>query len=110
VGCGPLEMTEGGAIVASACVVGVESTACAESCVRSVGEDRTDRRSPRVSMKGCASEWAAPIGRTHQAKREKGKQPHAGEGIGADWAGLLSIERAGARTHEGKRQHARPRW
>jgi hypothetical protein len=28
-GCGELEMSGGGAIVASACVVGTESTACA---------------------------------------------------------------------------------
>jgi hypothetical protein len=50
-GFGPLEMPGGGAVAASACVVGAKST----MCMRVVGDDGTDRRGPWVSGRGQAS-------------------------------------------------------
>jgi hypothetical protein len=59
------------------------------SCVRTVGEDGTNRRGPQVSEREHASERVAPV----------------------SWAGLVVREKAtGARGRGKRRRHAGPRW
>ena len=81
-GCEPLEMAGGGAVAASACVMGAESTTCAESCARMVREDGTNRQGPRVSRRGHTSERVALTRQTHQVEREKGKRARGSTLIG----------------------------
>jgi hypothetical protein len=99
VGCGQLEMTGMWAGVASACVVGTESTATHGSYVRAVSRDGSDRRGPRASERGCANWRLALTGGARYAERERGAQARekgadrtAPSGTGREGVGMRGRE------------------
>jgi hypothetical protein len=70
--------------------------------------DEADKRGPRVSKRGHASKPVVPIGRTHRAEREKGKESARASGLVlTGWARLA--EREGSGRSGGRDGPAGPR-